>query len=477
MTIRIYNTLEKKKQPFEPLEPGRVSMYVCGPTVYDACHIGHARSVVVFDVIVRYLKSCGYDVTYVRNFTDVDDKIINRANELGVDSREIAEKYIQEFYADMDALNVQRATLEPRATGHIRDIIRIIRMLVERGFAYPVDNDVYFEVQRFREYGKLSGRRLEEMEAGARVDVDARKRSPFDFALWKGAKPGEPSWESPWGAGRPGWHIECSAMSSALLGETIDIHGGGKDLIFPHHENEIAQSEAAFAKPFVKYWVHNGFINIDQEKMSKSLGNFMMIKDILKTCHPEALRLFLLSNHYRSPIDYNDRNIAEAGKNLDKFYSTLQRINTACGKDEGPSAEDYWGPFCAAMDDDFNTALGLGTLFDAVRSVNRRLDETSGQLSAETRQQVLSIRSQILKIGAVLGILSEDPDAYFDHKKTFAIKEQDLDPDLIENLIAERSKARASRDWNRADEIRKQLEEMNVVLEDGADGTVWKIDK
>ncbi|RLC27283.1 MAG: cysteine--tRNA ligase, partial [Deltaproteobacteria bacterium] len=286
MTIRIYNTLGKRKQVFETIEPGKVRMYVCGPTVYDSCHIGHARSVVVFDVIVRYLEASGYSVKYVRNFTDVDDKIINRANETGLDCSEIAEKYIAEFYTDMDALNVRRATIEPRATEHITDIIRIIELLMDRDVAYRIENDVYFAVEKFDEYGKLSGRRLEDMEAGARVDVDERKHSPFDFALWKGARPGEPSWDSPWGPGRPGWHIECSAMSSALLGETIDIHGGGKDLIFPHHENEIAQSEAAFAKPFVKYWIHNGFINIDHEKMSKSLGNFMMIKDIIKTCHP-----------------------------------------------------------------------------------------------------------------------------------------------------------------------------------------------
>ncbi|MEA3436544.1 MAG: cysteine--tRNA ligase, partial [Thermodesulfobacteriota bacterium] len=290
MTIQIYNTLGRKKETFETLEKGRVRMYVCGPTVYDSCHIGHARSVVVFDVIARYLRSQGYDVAYVRNFTDVDDKIINKANELGIDSKEVAEKYINEFYTDMDALKIERASIEPRATEHIDDIIGIVEKLINKGFAYQIDSDVYFAVELFSDYGKLSGRKLEEMEAGARVDVDKRKRNPFDFALWKSAKPGEPSWESPWGKGRPGWHIECSAMSYALLGETIDIHGGGRDLTFPHHENEIAQSEAAFGKLFVKYWVHNGFVNIDQEKMSKSLGNFLMIKDVLKSYHPEAVR-------------------------------------------------------------------------------------------------------------------------------------------------------------------------------------------
>ncbi|MBW2591460.1 MAG: cysteine--tRNA ligase [Deltaproteobacteria bacterium] len=482
MTIRIYNTLEKKKQVFETIEPGKVRMYVCGPTVYDSCHIGHARSVVVFDVIVRYLEAAGYAVTYVRNFTDVDDKIINRANEMGVDCREIAEKYIAEFYTDMDTLNVRRATIEPRATEHIPDIIRIIEILMDRNVAYRVEDDVYFAVEKFNGYGKLSGRRLEDMEAGARVDVDERKQSPFDFALWKGAKPGEPSWDSPWGRGRPGWHIECSAMSSALLGETIDIHGGGKDLIFPHHENEIAQSEAAFAGPFVKYWIHNGFVNIDHEKMSKSLGNFMMIKDIIKTCHPEALRLFLLSNHYRSPIDYTPRNIEEAGKNLDKFYGTLKRIgeiiehNSEIVEDNSFDGE-YWETFCSAMDDDFNSALGLGSLFDAIRNINRLLDETPDSKSDDTLRQVLSARAQILKIGTILGILAENPDDYFKYKKKSALEKQDLDPVIIEDLIKTRSEARVSKDWAKADEIRKKLEAMNVVVEDRSDGTFWKVIK
>ena len=482
MTIRIYNTLKKKKEVFEPIEPGKVRMYVCGPTVYDSCHIGHARSVVVFDVIVRYLEASGYDVTYVRNFTDVDDKIINRANETKVACREIAEKYITEFYTDMDALNVHRATIEPRATAHIADIIRIIELLMDKNMAYGIENDVYFAVEKFNDYGKLSGRRLEDMEAGARVDVDKRKHNPFDFALWKGAKPGEPSWDSPWGPGRPGWHIECSAMSSALLGETIDIHGGGKDLIFPHHENEIAQSEAAFGKPFVKYWIHNGFINIDHEKMSKSLGNFMMIKDIIKTCHPEALRLFLLTNHYRSPIDYTPQNIQEASKSLDKFYGALKRINETV--ENIPEAVEscsfdgeYWKKFCAAMDDDFNSALGVGSVFDAVRYINRLLDETSGPISDDILGKVLSIKAQILKIGTILGILTEDPDHYFRCKKISALENQDLDPTVIEDLIKKRSQARASKNWAGADEIRKKLEAMNVVVEDRADGTFWSITK
>jgi cysteinyl-tRNA synthetase len=292
--LKIYNTLSKKKEIFEPIKPGKVGMYVCGPTVYDASHIGHARSMVVFDVIVRYLGAVGYDVTYVRNFTDVDDKIINRAGELGITTRELSEKYIEEFYEDMDALKVERATIEPKATDHIDEIIGAVERLISRDHAYEAGGDVFFAVETFEKYGKLSGRRLEEMEAGARVEVDEKKRNPFDFALWKGAKPGEPTWDSPWGKGRPGWHIECSAMSTRFLGHHFDIHGGGKDLIFPHHENEIAQSEGAFDEPFVNVWIHNGFLRIDQEKMSKSLGNFLVIKDILKEYHPEVVRLFLL---------------------------------------------------------------------------------------------------------------------------------------------------------------------------------------
>jgi len=321
MTIRIYNSLGRQKELFEPITSGRVNIYVCGPTAYDSCHIGHARSVVVFDVIVRYLREKGFKVVYVRNFTDVDDKIINRANQLGIECSELAEKYIEEFYEDMDALYVKRADHEPRATQFIDHMIHVIRRLMEKGIAYQIDGDVYFAVEKFPAYGKLSGRRLDDMEAGARVDIDEKKHNPFDFALWKASKPEEPAWDSPWGKGRPGWHIECSAMSSEFLGQSFDIHGGGKDLIFPHHENEIAQSEAAFEKPFAKYWVHNGFVNINQEKMSKSRGNFLMIKDVRKRFHPEAIRVFLLSKHYRSPVDFSEKALDEAGSSLDKTLS------------------------------------------------------------------------------------------------------------------------------------------------------------
>jgi cysteinyl-tRNA synthetase len=478
MTIQIYNTLGRKKERFETLEPGRVQMYVCGPTVYDSCHIGHARSVVVFDVIARYLRSQGYVVTYVRNFTDVDDKIINKANELGIDSKEVAEKYIAEFYADMDALKVERAAIEPRATEHIDDIIEIVEKLINKGFAYQVENDVYFAVELFSNYGKLSGRKLEEMEAGARVDVDKRKRNPFDFALWKSAKPEEPSWESPWGKGRPGWHIECSAMIYALLGETIDIHGGGRDLAFPHHENEIAQSEAAFGKHFVKYWVHNGFINIDQEKMSKSLGNFQMIKDVLKSYHPEAVRMFLLSNHYRSPIDFTDKAMDESSTGLDKIYKLLERIEKRVGPLSGTEVDSkgaVWKDFSEAMNDDFNTARGTGVLFGAVREINRLLDEKLDNLSTEVEKTVKSGRADILKIGSILGMFSESPQTYFDNMKSFRLNKKSIDPAEVDKMVKERFEARKAKDWEKADLIRKQLEEMNIKLEDGPEGTVWQI--
>ncbi|MBW2193818.1 MAG: cysteine--tRNA ligase [Deltaproteobacteria bacterium] len=475
MALRIYNTLSRKKELFEPVEPGRVRMYVCGPTVYDSCHIGHARSVVVFDVIARYLRVNGYDVSHVRNFTDVDDKIIDRANLLGIDSQAVAEKYIEEFYRDMDALSVERATIEPRATEHIKPIIKVIDNLMEKGIAYQINGDVYFAVESFKGYGKLSGRRLEDMEAGARVDVDERKRNPFDFVLWKTAKPGEPTWDSPWGKGRPGWHIECTAMSTEYLGEMIDIHGGGKDLIFPHHENEIAQSEAAFGKSFVKYWVHNGFVNIEQEKMSKSLGNFKMIKDVIKIYHPETVRLFLLSNHYRSPVDFTEQAMIEADSGLEKMYALLERvvrIGFSSDPKEKPAGE-YWRLFCEAMDDDFNTARGIGILFVAVREINRTLDENGDTLSPSIKTAC----TDILRIGSILGILSESPEVFFQNKTDKVIEKKSIDPAAINEMIEKRREARKAKDWKTADEIREKLEKMNIVLEDRSEGTVWKINK
>jgi cysteinyl-tRNA synthetase len=483
MTLKLYNTLSGKKEEFESIEPGEVRMYVCGPTVYDSCHIGHARSVVFFDVVYRFFSAMGYDVTYIRNFTDVDDKIIKRANDLGVTSEKISEKYINEFYRDMDALNVKRATIEPRATQHIGDIINIINVLIEKNMAYPVDGDVYFRVTAFDGYGKLSGRKLEDMEAGARIEIDERKENPFDFALWKSAKPGEPSWESPWGHGRPGWHIECSAMSWQLLGESFDIHGGGKDLIFPHHENEIAQSEAAFGKSFVKYWLHNGFVNINSEKMSKSLGNTTLIKDILEIYHPEAVRLFLLSNHYRSPIDFTEQSMKESSGNLDKLYALLQRVadtygNLALVRLNSNNMSRYgqiWKDFFVAMEDDFNTAKGLAVMFEAVRKTNRLMDEVNDDTAFDTKYQVEGLATDIVKIANTLGILKEIPMDYFEKKRQEALETKAVDPAKIESLIAQRADARKSKDFAAADRIRKELEEMRVVTEDRPEGTIWKM--
>ncbi|MFZ5563335.1 MAG: cysteine--tRNA ligase [Thermodesulfobacteriota bacterium] len=477
MTLSIYNALTSKKEAFVPVNPGKVGMYVCGPTVYGPCHIGHARSVVVFDVIARYLRVCGYEVTYVRNFTDVDDKIINKAAELGVPSEQVAEKYIAEFYRDMDALFVERATVEPKATGHIGDIISVIQTLVDKGFAYEAGGDVFFAVESFPGYGKLSGRKLDQMEAGARIEVDERKRNPFDFVLWKAEKPGEPSWESPWGRGRPGWHIECTAMSSKYLGRTFDIHGGGKDLIFPHHENEIAQSEAAFGREFARFWVHNGFVQINQEKMSKSLNNFKMVNEILKDHHPEVVRLFLLSSHYRSPIDFSDASMAETRTGLDKLYTALGRVEdlgTDGGEAESGSAaaDACWDNFCQAMDDDFNTARAVAVLFEAARHVNRVLDKDSGKAAvAEAR----SLYGVMRRMGRVLGLFNMPARAYFETRKQAAARKDAVDPAEIDRMVAQRAAARKSRDFAKADQLRKQLTDLNVVLEDSPDGTTtWK---
>ncbi len=478
MALRIFNTLNSKKELFEPLEAGKVRMYVCGPTVYDACHIGHARSVVVFDVIARYLKEKGYDVTYIRNFTDVDDKIIQKANQLGIDSTAVAERFIEEFYQDMDALNVQRATIEPKATDHIAQIVEFIEKLILKGFAYPINGDVYYSVEKFKRYGKLSGRKLEDMEAGARIDIDERKQNPFDFALWKSAKPGEPAWDSPWGQGRPGWHIECSAMSREYLGETFDIHGGGKDLCFPHHENEIAQSESLSGKPFVRYWVHNGFVNINQEKMSKSLGNFLMIKDVLKSYHPETVRLFLLSNHYRSPIDFTDKAMDESSKGLDKIYALLERVEKKVGpiflvQDVDPGI--CWKHFCDAMDDDFNSARSIGIIFDTVRSLNRLLDQHENNLSSEVKQTLQSGLADIRRTGEILGMFLEHPTQYFDNKQTQVLEQKSIDHAVVAEMVEQREAARKSKNWEMADQIRKELVDMGISLEDRAEGPVWKI--
>lgn len=488
MALRIYNTMTGGKEDFVPLEPNKVKMYVCGVTVYDHCHIGHARANVVFDMIFRYLKFAGYEVTYVRNYTDIDDKIINRANEQGVPWNEISERFIVEFDKDMAALGLEIPTHQPKATEHIADIIAIVQRLVEKGHAYVVAGDVYFRVERFPGYLKLSKRNLDDMQAGARVGVDERKENPMDFALWKASKPGEPAWESPWGPGRPGWHIECSAMSMKYLGETFDIHGGGKDLVFPHHENEIAQSEAANGKPFVRYWMHNGFVNINSEKMSKSLGNFFTIKEVMEKYDREVLRFFLLSAHYRSPIDFCDQNLTDAEAGLERIYkglaavaSVLQRpvasTSAAGGEGEADLSEkvgSFPARFREAMDDDFNTALALGHVFELVRAANRLIAEHA-ELNARQHELIRSAREQIVEVGKVLGLFCSEPAGYLDRIKGQKVSAMAISPEEVERLVSERTAARKARDFKRSDEIRELLQSQGIELLDGPQGTAWKV--
>jgi len=487
MALRVHNTMTKKKEKLVPLQEGKIGMYACGVTVYDLCHIGHARSVVVFDVIYRYLLYKGYEVTYVRNFTDVDDKIIKRAQEEGVSTEEIAARYIEEFNTDMGALGLMEPTVEPKATEHITDMIALVQRLIEKGHAYEVEGDVYYAVESFPEYGKLSKRSLDEMQAGARVEVDEKKRNPLDFALWKATKPGEPSWESPWGEGRPGWHIECSAMSQKYLGDTLDIHGGGKDLIFPHHENEIAQAEGATERPFVRYWLHNGFVNIDKEKMSKSLGNFLTMKEILKEHHPEVVRLFLLSRHYRSPIDFSSQGMEEARGNLERFYQTLAGIDEVIAQDkthepvpEGLSpeemavyrqAEEFTDKFAEAMDDDFNTAVAIAALFELSHDLNRLLQKPS----SHAPQVLHKGREAFAVVGEVLGIFQDDPRAFLEAERVRRTEALTLSEKEIEGLITERNEARKQKAWARADEIRDHLASQGIVLEDTSKGTTWRV--
>ncbi len=477
MSLRVYNTLHGKKEEFIPIKEGKVGMYVCGPTVYDTSHIGHARSVVVFDTIFRWLRQLGYEVMYVRNFTDVDDKIIKKSNQTGQDCAVITEKYIDEFHNEMDALNVLRPSFEPKATEHIRHIIDFIQMLINKGKAYHVHGgDVYFSIDSFKEYGKLSGRNPDDMRAGARIAVDEKKKSPLDFTLWKPAKQGEPFWESPWGNGRPGWHIECSAMSYEYLGESFDIHGGGKDLIFPHHENEIAQSEAVFGCQFVKYWIHNGFVDINNEKMSKSLGNFTMIKEVLATYSPEVIRMFLLSNHYRSPIDYSEDSMRETSMGLDRIYSFLERLENIGCKADGSKKGELWDDFSFAMNDDFNSAKALGSVFEAVKKGNRLVDDTHDN-PGEGLLEILNLfYNDIKAISNILGIFLLDPQFYFKAKKDKGMADMAIDPSEIEDLIQQRAEARKNKNFSRADEIRDLLQAKNIVLEDGQQGTFWRFE-
>ena len=480
MSLRVYNTLSGKKEEFQPLVPGKVGMYVCGVTVYDYCHIGHARANIVFDIVYRYLQYSNYDVTYVRNYTDVDDKIINRANQQGISSKQLAEEFIQAFDEDMEALGLRKPTHEPKATEYIDRIIVLAKQLIEKGMAYESAGDVYYSVEKFPTYLKLSKRNMEEMQAGARIAPGEQKRNPMDFALWKAAKPGEPSWESPWGPGRPGWHIECSAMSSALLGETFDIHGGGRDLIFPHHENEIAQSEGVSGKPFVKYWLHNGFVNINQEKMSKSLGNFFTIRDILKSYNPEVVRFFILTAHYRSPVDFSDQNLKEAQAGLSRFYEALQLAAEAVegvpesdvAAQEGAELE---AQFRAAMDDDFNTAQAIGHLFEGVRTINRLVAEKKFRKKADKVASVRALRDKIAELGDVLGLFVSDPAGWLKQQNLKGLQALGLTEADLDAAIQERLEARGNKDFARADQIRDELVQKGIELLDSPAGTTWKI--
>ena len=479
MSLKFYNSLSNKKEEFQPIHTGKVGMYVCGVTVYDRCHIGHARSLVVFDTLYRYLQHKGFEVTYVRNFTDVDDKIIQRANDRGITTRELSEENIAYFYEDTDPLGILRPTREPKATDHIADIIRLIQTLEAKGMAYEVDGDVYYAVTKFPGYGKLSKKNIEDLKSGARIAVDDRKRDPLDFALWKASKPGEPAWESPWGEGRPGWHIECSAMSMAYLGETFDIHGGGKDLIFPHHENEIAQSEAATGNPFVRFWIHNGFVNIHSEKMSKSLGNFLSIQEILTRYHPEILRAFLLSAHYRSPIDFDDAYLKATRVSLERVYKTLKEVD---GWLKGRPAESGTVPaeiaearqaFDEAMDDDLNTPKALGFFYPLVHRLNQVLQEEKAAAEPDTGR-VLAYRKAAGEIGGVLGLFQTDPDAFITRQKALDAQQLSLSPEEIQTLIDQRAAARQGKDFKAADAIRDKLVENGIILEDGPSGTTWR---
>jgi len=486
VAFRLYNTATRKKEDFQPLEEGKVGIYVCGVTVYDLCHIGHARSTIVFDILTRYLRARGLDVTYVRNFTDVDDKIIERAKLLGRDTGSLAREFIDDFYQDMGALRVLNADVEPRATEHIGGMIEMIKALIDRGNAYVESADVYFSVTSFKGYGSLSGRKLDDMRAGSRIAVDKKKRHPMDFVLWKSAKEGEPEWPSPWGPGRPGWHLECSIMSNRYLGISFDIHGGGRDLLFPHHENERAQSICANGGDFARYWVHNGFVTVESQKMSKSLGNFLTIRDALKTYHPEVLRLFLISKQYRSPLDFSKNDVLGLQSGLVRIYRTIQRLEEITGPKEVMSHGEanaflsgefpegsFIGRFIDMLDDDLNTSGAIGLVFDKVRDMNRIMDSFNDRADEKILIRLKSDRDQLNLIGRVLGLFQERPDTFFEQ---LADTSADIDDSQIEDLIKERSDARLQKDWGRSDEIRDTLRKMGVILEDGPEGTTWRLD-
>jgi len=462
--MKLYNTLTRQKEEFIPLEPGKVKMYSCGPTVYNYFHIGNARPFIIFDTLRRYLEYRGYEVDFVQNFTDVDDKIINRANEEGITPDEVSDKYIKEYFTDADGLGIKRATIHPRVTDNMKEIIDFVKDLEDKGYAYAVDGDVYFDTQKFDEYGKLSKQNLEELEAGARIDINDKKKHPMDFALWKAKKEGEPGWVSPWGEGRPGWHIECSVMSCRHLGETIDIHSGGQDLIFPHHENEIAQSEARNGKAFARYWIHNGYININNEKMSKSKGNFFTVRDISKEFDLEVVRFFMLSAHYRNPVNFSDEMLRQSEAGLERLYNTkgklefiIEKANGELNNSEKNLLEEissFKERFIEAMDDDINTADAVSVIFELARFINTNVNESSSLDFAK------KCYDMFIELTGVLNIVSKN-------------KNESLDEE-VEKLINERVTAKKERNFARADEIREQLLQMGIVLEDTRQGTKWR---
>ncbi len=484
--MRLYNTLERKKEEFVPLNGNKVSLYACGITAYDLCHIGHARSSVVFDVLVRYLRYKGYDVTFVRNFTDIDDKIINRANESGVSAADLAEKFIGEFYVDMDKLNILRADIEPKCTEHIPEMLALTQTLIDKGHAYSTPSgDVYFKVRSFEGYGKLSGRNIEDLQSGARIQPGEEKEDPLDFALWKAAKPGEPSWESPWGQGRPGWHLECSAMSEKYLSLPFDIHGGGQDLSFPHHENEIAQSEAATGKEMARFWVHNGFVQINSEKMSKSLGNFFTIRDIIAKFLPESLRYFLLTMHYRSPLDFSFEALEDAEKGIRRVYAAMEQMEEALEKDKWSKAalpaevlaelEDAEKGWEAAMEDDVNTAGAMGHIFTIIRLAGRIAEDKALRKSEGGRDAWIRILADMKKWGEVLGIFTQKPQTFLADLKLCMLERKGIEVAKVDELVTARQEARKNKDFAESDRIRDALLELGVEVKDTPHGPVWDV--
>lgn len=458
--LRIYNSLTQEKEEFKPLEPGKVKLYVCGVTIYDFCHIGHARTYVAFDVVVRYLRYLGYDVTFVRNVTDVDDKIIKRAAENNEAIDDVTERFLGYMHEDFAALNLVEPDIEPRVTTHMQDIIELVQTLIDKKHAYvAASGDVLFDVSSFANYGKLSGQNLAQLQAGARVSVAQDKEDPLDFVLWKRAKSGEPSWESPWGAGRPGWHIECSAMNGKHLGAHFDIHGGGSDLMFPHHENEIAQSCCAHGTPYVNYWMHSGMVQVNQEKMSKSLGNFFTIRDVLKSYTAETVRFFLLSGHYRSQLNYSESHLDQAHSGLERLYTALRGI--VCTAPSEATRSEYESRFQAALNDDFNVPDAMAVLFDIARDLNK--------VRTEQPDLANELGGLLQTYGAVLGILQQEPDSFLQGKTDASV-----DVAHVEALIAERNAARAAKDWGRADKARDELQALGIVLEDTPSGTLWR---